>query len=137
MNRICYLADVNWLSVIVATVVAYIIGALWYSLIFARRWQSEVKLSNEDISRSNMAMIFGGTFILNFIAAILLDLFIGKDSTLVSGMFLGLIVSIGWIATSLGINYLFSRKSLVLFLIDAGYFVVFFTIIGAILGIWN
>lgn len=137
MNRICYLADVNWLSVIVATVVAYIIGALWYSLIFARRWQSEVKLSNEDISRSNMAMIFGGTFILNFIAAILLDLFIGKDSTLVSGMFLGLIVSIGWIATSLGINYLFSRKSLVLFLIDAGYFVVFFTVIGAILGIWN
>jgi hypothetical protein len=83
-----------------------------------------------------MGMIFGLAFILNFIAAIVLDMFIGKDATLISGMLKGLLVSIAWITTALGINYLFARKSFKLFLIDSGYFVTFFIIMGAILGFW-
>ena len=37
---------------------------------------------------------------------------------------------------SIGTNYLFARKSFRLFLIDSGYFVVFFVVMGAILGAW-
>jgi len=137
MNLLCSLPEVNWLSVIVASVAAFLIGGLWYSpLLFSKPWQKELKLSDDEIKNSNMALIFGLTFFLNIIGAVVLDLLIGKESTLVSGLISGLIVSIAWIATSLGINYLFSRKTFKLFLIDAGYFIVFFAVMGAILGAW-
>jgi len=129
--------EINWLSVLVAAVVAFGIGGLWYSpILFSKRWQKELKLSDEKINSSNMVLIFGLTFLLNLIAALVLDIFIGKDSSLLTGLLKGLLVSVAWIGTALGINYLFSRKSFVLFLIDAGYFVVFFTLMGAILGAW-
>ncbi len=137
MNLLCSIPEVNWLSVLVAAIVAFIIGGIWYSpILFSKPWQKELKLSDIELKNANMALIFGLTFLLNVIGAVALDLLIGKESTLISGLITGLIVSIAWIATSLGINYLFSRKSFKLFLIDAGYFVVFFAIMGAILGAW-
>jgi hypothetical protein len=130
-------ADINWLSVIVAALAAFAIGGLWYSpILFGNIWAKELKLSDDELKKANMPLIFGTTFVLNIIAAIVLDIFIGQQSTLLSGLMYGLIVAVAWVTTSLGINYLFSRKSLKLFFIDAGYFLVFFPIMGAILGVW-
>jgi hypothetical protein len=137
MNLSAAFLDINWLSVIISALVAFAIGGLWYSpVLFGKVWQTELKLSDERIKSSNMPLIFGSTFILNIIGAMVLDMFIGKSGTLSTGIIAGLLVSIAWVSTSLGINYLFSRKSLKLFLIDAGYFVTFFTVMGAILGAW-
>jgi hypothetical protein len=130
-------AEINWLSVLVATVVSFAVGSVWYSKpFFGKTWQQELKLSNEEITSSNMVKIFGLAFVLSFISAMFMDMFIGENSTIWSGMHAGLLVSIVWISTALGVNYLFARKSFKLFLIDAGYFVVFFIIMGAILGAW-
>ena len=137
MNFAFTFSDINWLSVIVSAFAAFAVGGLWYSpVLFSKVWQKEVKLSDEDLKNSNMALIFGTTFVLNIIGAIALDLVIGKESTLTSGFLTGIFVSVAWIATSFGINYLFTRKSLKLFLIDAFYYIVFFAIMGAILGAW-
>jgi hypothetical protein len=40
-----------------------------------------------------------------------------------------------WVAGGLGINYLFERKPLGLFLINGGYFTVQFTLIGLFLSV--
>lgn len=40
-------------------------------------------------------------------------------------------------SAAMGITYLFERKSFKLFLINAGYHVVTFTIMGLILGVWK
>lgn len=131
------LSDINWLSVLVAALVAFAIGGLWYSpLLFSRIWQKELKLKDEEIKNANMPLIFGTTFFLNLVAAITLDLLLGVESTWRIGLTTALLISIAWIGTSLGINYLFSRKSFRLFLIDAGYFIVFFAVMGTILGAW-
>ncbi len=131
-------AEINWLSVIVATLAAFGLGSLWYSpVLVGKAWQTEVKLSDEDIKDANMPMIFGGAFFLNFIAAIVLDMFLGKEATLTFGFIAGLLVALAWISTALGINYLFTRKSFKLFLIDAGYFLIYYAIMGTILGAWK
>ena len=39
-------------------------------------------------------------------------------------------------ATSFGVNYLFEQKSLRLFLINAGYVTVQFTVMGLVLGLF-
>ncbi len=129
--------QINWLSVIVSALAAFALGSLWYSpVLFGKTWQKLIKLSDEDMKGANIPLIFGSTFILNIIGAFVLDMFIGRESTLMTGLMAGLLVSLAWIATSLGINYLFTRKPFKLFIIDAGYYVAFFTIMGAILGAW-
>lgn len=137
MNLATAFAEINYLSVIVATIAAFAIGGLWYSpVLFGAVWQKELKLSNEEIQNTNMPLIFGGAFILNFIAAIVLEMFIGKSATWDFGLIAGLLVGIAWIATALGTNYLFARKTFKLFMIDASYFIVYFAVMGVILGAW-
>jgi hypothetical protein len=131
---ICF-DSINWISVLVASLAAFAIGGLWYSpLLFSKIWQRELKLSDEDLKSANMALIFGTTFFLNVVGAVFLDMLIGPEACWMNGLVTGLLVGLAWISTSIGINYLFGRKSLKLFLIDAGYFVVFYAIMGLILG---
>ncbi len=130
-------SDVNWLSVIVSALAAFAVGSLWYSpLMVGKRWQKEVGLSDESMKNANMGMIFGGAFVLNVIGAIALELLIGPESTAFKGLHAGLFVAVFWIATSYGITYLFTRKTLTLFLIDAGYYIIFYSVMGLILGAW-
>ena len=76
------------------------------------------------------------TKLYDFIGALVLDIFLGPDASLSAGLRLGLTISLVWIASSFAINYLYTLKPLKLFLIDAGYFVVFYAVEGTILGAW-
>ena len=135
MNLEAAFANINWLSVILASISAFVIGSLWYSpILFGKVWQREIRLGDEDIKSANMALIFGTSFVLTFIASIVLEMFIGKEATASYGLIAGFLVGFAWVATSIGTNYLFARKSFKLYLIDAGYFVVFFPVMGLILG---
>ena len=53
------------------------------------------------------------------------------------GLFAGAATGIGWVAMSLGVIYLFEQRSLKLWLIDSGYQVVSYTLMGGILGAWH
>lgn len=131
------LAGINWLAVLVSTAAAFALGALWYSkTLFGSAWMQEIGLSEEAIENSNMAVTFGSTFFLQFIAATGLAAFLGADSNWAYGLHTGLNVALLWIATSFGINYLFEQRSLRLYMINAGYNVLLFAIMGLILGSW-
>lgn len=138
MDILSAFQQINWLSVIVATLTAFAIGSVWYSpLLFGKAWQAEHELTSENIKNANMPLIFGTTFILNLVGAVVLDMFIGPGTTSIFGLIAGLFVGIAWVATAIGTNYLYARKSFKLFLIDAGYFVVFYPVMGLILGAWK
>ena len=44
---------------------------------------------------------------------------------------------LGWVAMSLGVIYLFEQRSMKLWLINSGYQIVAYTVMGAILGAWK
>jgi UDP-N-acetylmuramyl pentapeptide phosphotransferase/UDP-N-acetylglucosamine-1-phosphate transferase len=136
MNMSTAFTQINWLAVIVATVAAFMVGFLWYSILFAKVWQKEIKMSDEEMKHANVPVIFGTAFFLNLIASIVLAMFLGRHAGWAFGLMASLMVAIAWIGTALGTNYLFTRKSLRLFFIDAGYFVVYYAVMGIILGIW-
>ena len=132
------LTDINWLSVVVATVVAFMLGGLWYSkALFGNAWMQEVGLTEEAVKNANMARTFGSTIILQIIAAIALSAFLGTDSTWQSGLHTGLWVGLFWITTAYGVTYLFEQRSLRIFLINAGYYVVLYAMMGTIIGAWH
>ena len=127
--------EVNWLAVGVATVASFAVGALWYSpLLFAKIWQREAGLTDEQLKSANMAMTFGGAFVLMFLAALVFAMFLGPEPGLHFGALAGLAAGLFWVTTSLGVSYLFERRSLKLWLINGGYNTVTFMVIGMILG---
>jgi hypothetical protein len=131
------LSNVNWLAVIAATVAAFMLGGLWYSkALFGNAWMQEVGLSEDTINNANMIRTFAGTFALQIIAATALAALIGNDGSWMTGLNTGLWVGLLWISTAYGVTYLFEQRSFRLWLINAGYYVVLYCIMGTIIGIW-
>ena len=132
------IASINYLAVLVAALSTFVVGFIWYSpLLFANVWMKEAGLSEEKLRQSSMIKTFGLTFILSLIICFNLAAFLGPDTSLVSGMAYGALAGVGWVAASIGIIYLFEGKSLKLFLINAGYQAITFTVAGGILGAWH
>jgi hypothetical protein len=131
-------AAVNWLAVLCASIAAFLIGWVWYSRkVFGNAWLIEIGLTEESMHQAKMPLIVGGTFALQFVAATTLSMFLGSGSDWLIGLQAGLLIGIGWIATAYGITYLFEQRSLRIFLINTGYFLVLFATMGLILGAWN
>lgn len=129
--------SMNYFAVVVSALSAFVIGGLWYSVLFEKAWMKENGFNQEDLWNSNMAKIFGGSFFLSLVISFILALFLGADRDAMSGAMAGFMAGIFWVAAAMGITYLFERRSLKLLLINAGYHVVTFTIMGLIHGMWT
>lgn len=126
--------DINWLAVFAAAASSFILGGLWYSALFAKQWQTAAGVTDEQIKNGNMPLIFGGSFVLALIASASFAVFLGSEVDAMTGALYGFTAGLCWVAASFGMNYLFERKNLPLFLINGGYHTLQFTLIGLILG---
>ena len=131
------MAGMNWLAVGVAAVSTFLLGGLWYGPIFGKAWMRASGVSEERARQGNPGMIFGLAFVCELIAAVLLAMFLGAQSTLSFGIFAGASVGVGWVGTGLAVVYLFERRPLMHWIVNGGYQAVAFTIMGAILGAWH
>lgn len=130
--------EINYFAVAAGALATFIVGGLWYSpALFGKAWQRETGLSDEQLARGNMLRIFGVAFVLSLVAAFVFALFLGPRPSMPLGLGAGFSAGLCWVASSFGINYLFARRSLRLFLIDGGYHTLQFTLIGVILALWH
>ena len=129
--------EFNIWAVLVAAVSAFVLGGLWYSpMLFGKPWQREAGVSEEQMKNANMGLIFGLAFVLSLVASLVFALFLGPRPPVSLGLGAGFAAGLCWVGASFGINYLFERKSLKLFLINGGYHTLQFTLIGLILALW-
>ncbi|MGB1297058.1 MAG: DUF1761 domain-containing protein [Psychrobium sp.] len=127
--------DINLLAVLVAAISSFFLGGLWYSpVLFGKTWMAETGVKGDE---QHPAKVFGTSFIFTLISAFVFAQLLGSTPELMHSIEFGLYVGLGFVATSLGINYQFSNKSFRLLLIDAGYHIGQFVIYGAILGAWH
>lgn len=126
--------NIDWLAVVLGTVAFFVVGAVWYSLLFGKVWQREVGLSNEQLkSGVNMPLIFGLCFLLEFVVVLTLGhLFAFLQPADHVKMMIATGFGLAIMTPAVGINYLYQRKSLKLFLIDAGHFVVGMAAVGLV-----
>jgi uncharacterized protein DUF1761 len=125
---------INWLAVIAATVASFAVGAIWYSpVLFTKVWQRESGVTDERAKSSNMPLIFTGALALTFLATVTFAMFLGPNPGMQLGVGAGFAAGLCWVAAAFGINYLFERRSLKLFLINGGYNVAMFTVMGTVL----
>jgi len=131
-------SQLNFLAILIAALSTFFVGGLWYSpLLFAKPWMKENKLSDEDLKEGNYFKIYGVTFLLALVIAINLSMFYGTEIDGAMGAFYGFLTGFGWVSMSVATTYLFERKSLKLILINCGYHVVTYTIVGFIVGVWH
>ena len=127
--------DVDWLAVLVAAVSAFVLGGIWYGPLFKATWCREAGV-DMDATPRHPAAVFGGAFVLSLVAAWALAALVGRsEPSLAFALHVGFLTGLCFVATSFGINYLFAGRSLKLWLIDAGYHVLQFTLYGLILGL--
>jgi len=128
-------SQVNWLAVAAAVIAAFVLGAAWYSkALFGNTWMQQVGLTEEAVQGANMVKVFGGTIVLQALAAIGLSVFLGPYATWMDGLHTGLWVGLLWTATAYGVTYLFEQRPFSLWLINAGYYVVLYAVMGTIIG---
>jgi Protein of unknown function (DUF1761) len=131
-----HISDINWLAVVVAAASSFVVGFLWYGPLFGKPWMQDSGMTKEKGAQGNMLLTFGGTAVLNLAIAFALAVLIGPHAGLHSGLHAGVFSSLLFAATALGVIYLFEQRPLRLWLINAGYQVVIFSIMGSIIGVW-
>jgi Protein of unknown function (DUF1761) len=132
------LSQLNYLAIVAAAAVRFALGGLWYSpVLFANAWMRESGVSEAQTKQANMARLFGFSAVAALVMAFSLAAFIGPEATLTFGAFAGFAAGFSWVAMALGTIYLFEQRSLKLWLINSGYEVIAFTLMGAILGAWK
>jgi hypothetical protein len=126
------------LPVLVAALAAFLI-VRWYSpLLFAKAWVRANGYTPEKLAamQANAARAYAGSFVVMASVLGLLIRHIGADSA-GDGVAWGFHA---WLGFALPIGFtanLYSDKPSVAFLIDAGYQLVYMTVMGAILGGWQ
>lgn len=111
----------------------FAVGALWYGVIFSKPWQRAAGLSNTQLKSGNLGVIFALTFAFEvLIAMVLWHLIARTDPADFVVMMMAIGFAVGVMIPAIGINYLYLRKSLQLFVIDAGHFLVGMAAMGGV-----
>ena len=134
-----FFQEINLWAVLLAAFTKVVIGSFWYSpLILGKRWMAENKFTEADFMKGHpiwlMALL---SFSFAFIAALAMAFFITPQSTFVSGVGMGALVSIVWISSSKANTTLYENYSIRHYLIHAGYDICTYCVMGGILGVWH
>jgi hypothetical protein len=132
----------NWLSILIAAIVAWLIGALWYSpLLFAKAWAQAHGYTPEKLAsmQAKAGRAYAGSFVAFLVIAGVLHLFLNHlgANSVQHGAGWGFHAWLGFALPIGFISYLYSDKLIATFLIDTGYQLVYLTAMGAILGAWR
>jgi hypothetical protein len=132
------IGSVNGWAVLVAAVVAYAIGAVWYAPpVFGNRWMAALGKSKEQLG--DPAKLIVAQFFLTLVIASVLAAAVVRFGavTWIEGAAIGFVLSLGFVATSLLSDWMFCGFSMKLYWMQIGYKVVHITVMGAILGAWR
>lgn len=134
-------SNVNWLAVIVATIVYFSLGAVWYHEgVFGSKWAAGHGLKMDDPEgRKGLGKIMAMSFFSFLIITIALAFLVVKMNltVFISGVKLGLITGVGFSWMVLYISYLYTKKPVSIHLIDGMYHVLGQIVAAIILCLWR
>lgn len=140
MNISEILSSINLWAVLIAALSAFVVGWLWYGPLFGRLWMKLNGFTPEMLQNGkglSMPLIMILNYVATVLAAFAIAMFIGAEAEMSFGVFAGFMISVFWIGTSRLNDVLYERKPFKLYLINVGYYVVIYIIMGAVLGAWH
>lgn len=126
----------NWFAILAAALSAFALGGLWYGPLFKQAWCREAGI-DPGTAPGHPARVFATAFLASLVAAAAFAWWLGPRPDLLRAVHDGLLVGLAIVGMAFAINYAFARRSLKLWLIDAGYHTLQFMLYGLILGAWH
>lgn len=125
-----------YVEILLGALAAFLLGFAWYTALFGKIWQAETGITDEE-AQKDMARTHGLAFLMMIILSYAINYIVNlhdiAEQTFVHGAFHGAMSALLYAIPVVAIHYLYQRKSLKLFLIDAGYVVAFFALSGAVM----
>ena len=126
----------QYLEPVIGGIGAFMLGFLWYTALFGKAWQAETGITDEQ-AQQGVAMTHGLALLMMIIMSYAVNFVINmhepEEQTLIHGAFHGMLSGLFYAAPATAINYLYQKKSLKLYLIDATYLVALLAVSGGIM----
>jgi hypothetical protein len=129
-------SGVNWLAVVVGTVLSMAMGALWYGPLFGQRWLRLIGKTEDELEADPMDYI--KTAVAAFVAMLILNVavVVFGASSLLDGVLLGGFLFLGFGATATYVYTTFEGPPESVWLLYGAYQLVVYLIMGAVFAIW-
>ena len=129
----------NYLAVAVCAAVYWLLGGLWYGLLFGQRWMALENMTEAQARSMNVALPYIITFILNLlITYVVAQLCLWRNAnTAARGAAIGVLLWVGIVAPITHTTHMYEMRPKELFAINEFYPLVGLCLMGAILGAWT
>jgi hypothetical protein len=132
-------AGMNYWAVLMAAVAAWMLGALWYSLL-AKPWMAAAGVANASMQQNIGSPRAFLPFVIAFLAALVMAWVLAGimghlgQLTIKNGVISGAFCWLGFTIPAMTANYTFGQRRPLLLLIDGGYWLAALVVMGAIIG---
>jgi hypothetical protein len=129
----------NYPAIVVAAIAYWILGAVWYGVLFSKPWMALENMSMEKASSMNPVLPYVVTLVLNLVIGYFLaQICIWRNAnTFGRGASVGIIVWIGFIGPITYTTYMYEMRPWQLFAINELYPLFGLALMGAIIGAWT
>lgn len=136
------MGSLNYVAVLIAATISFVFGGIWYN-VFARQWLEAVGRSSSPTQEKGgigfYLLAFGAQLIMAWmLSGLLLHLARGgMPLGIRNGVIAGLLMWLGFVMTTMVVNYNFHGARQSLTLIDGGHWLGVLVLQGALLGFWG
>ena len=129
----------NYWAVLVCAILYWLLGGLWYDLLFSKQWMALENMTTAQANGMNPFLPYVITFLLDLlIAFVLAQVCIWRNANNASrGAAIGVLLWIGIVGPITYTTYMFEMRPKSLFAINEFYPLVGLCLMGAILGAWK
>jgi Protein of unknown function (DUF1761) len=129
----------NYVAVFVAALAYWLLGALWFAVLFSKPWMALEHITPEQAGDMNPIAPYIISFILNLVIAFVLAQLCAwrNANTAARGAALGILIWIGFVGPMTYTTYMYEMRPKQLFAINEFYSLVGLCLMGAILGAWS
>lgn len=143
--------EFNLLPIALAGFVPMIIGAIYYGPLLGKAWLNSTHLTEEDITKGNMPLIYGMALIMSMVLSFGINILVelthgsfangefvaGSDHNFLHGAYHGIFLSLFTVIPALVIVSLFHRMSAKNILINVVYWLITISLMAGITDQWN
>ena len=130
-------AGVDYWAVVIAGIVGYVAGALWYWG-WSKPWMAAQGFTPESMKANQSPVPYVVAFVANLVIAWMLAGIIGHlgigQVTIRNGAISAAFVWFGFVLTTQTVNYGFGRRPLKLLAIDSGHWLIVLVLQGIVIG---
>ena len=129
----------NYVAVVVSAVAYWLLGAVWFAVLFGKRWMVLEGMTPLQAQSVNMAIPYTVSFALDLLMAFVLAQLCSwrNANTAGRGAAVGVLLWIGIVGPIVYTTYMYEMRSKELFAINEFYPLVGLCLMGVILGAWK